>query len=348
MTVDIPHSKPTVERDDHAAIERTLSSGMIADGALRHSFEQAVGARLGLPAGLATSSGTAALTATLLAAGVAPGDEVIAPTYVCDAVAVAIRGAQATPVLCDVEIDRCISRATVEPRLTARTRAIVVVHPFGAVADVPSLKALGLTVIEDCSQAFGATRDGRLAGTSGDACAISFHATKLLTTGEGGMALSGNHAIAERLNGLRRGAGVAGGYESPPLSDLQAALGVSQLSRYDGFLARRAALAAFYFDALRNVNVELPAEVVGRSIFFRFAVRSRLPFEQALGAFAARGIHVRRGVDRLLHRPGDKADFPMAERLYAETVSLPIYPSLSDEDAARVAAAAHDVFGTRT
>ena len=347
MNADIPHSRPTLERDDYAAIERTLSSGMIADGELRHSFEQAVGARLGLPSGLATSSGTSALTAALLAAGVAAGDEVIMPTYVCDAVAVAIHAARATPVLCDVEIDRCISRSTLEPHLTPRTRAIVVVHPFGAVADVLSIKALGVPVIEDCCQAFGAVRDGLIAGVSGDACVLSFHATKLLTTGEGGMALGRTPAIAKRLGELRRGATGEAGFQAPPLSDLQSALGLSQLARYDRFLARRSAIATSYFVALRDVDVELPADVADRSIFFRFPLRTNRPFDEVRSAFAAKGIQVRRGVDRLVHGAADSGKFPTAERLFAETVSLPIYPSLSDADAASVAEAARDVFGTR-
>jgi dTDP-4-amino-4,6-dideoxygalactose transaminase len=345
--VSIPHSRPTLQPEDHSAVERTLASGMIADGAVRSSFEQAVGAYLGLSAGLATSSGTAALTAALLAAGVAPGDEVIMPTYVCDAVAVAIRAAQARPVLCDVEIDRCISRATVEPRMTPRTRAIVAVHPFGAVADVRSLMTLGVPVIEDCCQALGAVRDGRLVGTSGDACVLSFHATKLLTTGEGGMALSRTPAIAARLERFRRGASIDAAYQAPPLSDLQSALGVSQLARYDGFLARRSALATFYFSALRDVDVELPSDVADRSIFFRFPLRTKRPFDEVRSAFAAKGIQVRRGVDRLVHGDADNGKFPTAERLFAETVSLPIYPSLSDADAASVVDAARNVFGTR-
>ncbi|HUQ86866.1 MAG TPA: DegT/DnrJ/EryC1/StrS family aminotransferase [Vicinamibacterales bacterium] len=347
MSGAIQHSKPTLASEDRTAIERTLTSGMIADGATRRAFEDAVASRLGVTAGLATGSGTAALTAALVAVGVAPGDEVIMPTYVCDAVSVAIHAAGARPVLCDVEMDRCMSAATVTPRLTPRTRAIVAVHPFGAVADVASIQELGRTVIEDCCQAFGAARNGALAGTLGDACVLSFHATKLLTTGEGGMALGRTSAVATRLDHLRRGADL-GRYQAPPLSDLQAALGISQLDRYDEFLSRRAAIAAFYMTALRDVDVQLPEDVADRSIFFRFPLRSRLAFEDVRQAFASHGVHVRRGVDRLLHSDSEKRLFPNAERLFAETVSLPIYPSLSDDEAARVADAARLVFGKRS
>ena len=343
----ITHSRPTLGADDLDAVRRSLESGLIAQGGLTAAFEGAVAERLGMPRGLAAASGTDALIAALLAVGVKPGGEVVMPTYVCEAVSAAIHAVGATPVLCDVEVDRCVSRTTVEPHLTGRTAAIVVVHTFGAVADVAGIAALGVPVVEDCCQAFGARSAAGAAGVIGDACVLSFHATKLLTTGEGGMALSARPGVAARLDEFRRDSESLAPRRIAPMADLQAALGLSQLAKYDGFLQRRRLLADRYFAALAGVNgVELPHDIRARSVFFRFAVRSATPFPTLAAAFANEGVIVRRGVDRLIHQltetPGS---FPTAEQLFAETVSLPLYPSLTDAAADQVAAVARRVFG---
>ena len=342
----IPHSRPSLNDADHQAVARTLASGMIAEGALTRTFEQAVGDRLGVPPGVATGSGTEALVAALFAVGVAHGDEVIMPTYVCDAVWVAIRGVGATPVLCDVGEDRCVSAATIGARVTSRTAAVVAVHSLGAVADIPAIKAAaGVPVIEDCCQAFGALLNGKPAGTIGDACVLSFHATKLLTTGEGGMALSANVNIQGKLAEMRRQASRLQ-YQVSPLADIQSALGLSQLARYDSFLARRRQLADYYSSALATTAIALPQDVRQRSVYYRFPVRAARNFDDVQRSFAAAGVHVRRGVDTLIHaRRGVPGQFPIAERLFEETVSLPIYPSLTDADAAHVAHTAQQVFG---
>ena len=339
--MEIAHSKPMLTALDRDAIDRQLAGAMIAKGDATRALEQAIRARLGLPFALATASGTDALAAALRAVGVERDDEVVLPTYVCEAVWVAIRAVGATPVLCDVELDRCASARTIQPVISPRTRALVVVHTFGAVADVTSISALGRPVVEDCCQAFGASRNGRLAGTLGDACVLSFHATKLLTTGEGGMALVRHEDAGHRLEAVRR-------ERRSPLADLQAALGLSQLQQYDSFVTRRRQIADRYFAELRDLAIELPSDVADRSVFFRFAVRSTQPFESVRDAFAADGIHVRRGVDALLHRRFAAAQpFPNADLLFDQTVSLPIYPAMSDADVSRVVESARRVFGRR-
>jgi UDP-4-amino-4-deoxy-L-arabinose-oxoglutarate aminotransferase len=183
----------------------------------------------------------------------------------------------------------------------------------------------------------------------GDACVLSFHATKLLATGEGGMALSARPEISARLDDFRRDRFAAAPLRVAPLSDLQSALGLSQLARYDDFLRRRRSLAERYFDALSGATaVRLPDDVRDRSLFYRFAVRSSRPFDAVAEAFAEDGVTVRRGVDALMHhRMAAPGTFPVAEQLFAETVSLPLYPSLSDAESDRVIASARRVFETR-
>jgi len=343
---EIPHSKPDVTEADRTAVCRAIESSMIAEGALTRRFEDAVGQWLGIAAGTAWSSGTAALAAALRAVGVGAGDEVVIPTYTCDAVERAVAACGASAVLCDVEDDRVLSARTVTPHVGPRTRAVVAVHIYGVVADVPSLQAFGVPVIEDCCQSFGARHDGRFAGVTGAAVVLSFHATKLLTTAEGGMALSADPAVAERLRRDKDGAGTALGWMREPLSDMQAALGLSQLARYHQMLERRAALAERYRSALADLPIALPRDRPGSDVCFRFAVRTPRPFDEVQRAFLACGVHVRRGVDCLLHRRRGlgAGQFPNAERLFAETVSLPLYPALTDAEADRILDAARRVF----
>lgn len=326
----IPHSRPTLGEEDLRALSAVLSDGMLASGGRARRLEDQLAARLGLAGARATSSGSAALLLALAALEVGPGDEVVLPTYVCRSVWRAVRARGAAPVLCDVEDeDWCASPATVELALTPRTKAVIVVHPFGIAADASGIRDLGVPVIEDACQALGAPGVGQ----AGELCVLSFEATKLLAAGEGG-------AVSSRRPELLRCADAADQIRHP-LSDLQAALALSQLARFDAFLARRRALAERYLSALPGVAARLPSELRGRSVFFRFPLRVEGDrFEALRAAFAARGVHVRRGVDALLHREFAVAgSFPGAEACFRETLSLPLYPSLSDSEQGEVIAA---------
>jgi dTDP-4-amino-4,6-dideoxygalactose transaminase len=336
----VQHSKPTLAAEDYQAVEAVLRSGHIAAGPLVETFEHEMAAYLALAGGVATSSGTSALTCALIALGVGAGDEVIFPSYVCVAVLRAVRAAGAVPVLCDIGDDWCMNVDSVRAHMSNRTRAIIVVHTFGIVADVSDICGLGVPVVEDCCQALGSSADGRVAGTWGDACVLSLHATKLLTTGTGGMALSRDHSVVQKI---RRAAGGESGRTraSEPFSDLQAALGLSQLHRYEGFVTRRRALAETYFARLGDSGADLPCALRDRSLFFRFPVRVTKAFDVVQAEFAADQVHVRHGVDAMLHVPCDAAGvFETTERCFAQTVSLPIYPSLTDAEQERVIASA--------
>lgn len=344
----ISHSKPTLSDQDYRAVQAALQSGMIAEGALVAEFEENVSRFLQAAGGVATPNGTLALILGLKALNISPGDEVIMPTYVCRSVWDAVTAVGATPVLCDIGDDWCADTGTITPHITSKTKAIIVVHPFGIVADVKQILSLGIPVVEDCCQAFGAERDGYRAGSTGDLGVVSFHATKCLATGEGGMVLSKHPAIVNRLHRLKTG-DIAERYRFS-FSNLQAALGISQLRQYQGFLQRRQRIAQRYFDRLTGLPIRLPQTVRDRSIFFRFPLRHQMDFTRLQKAYDASGIQVRRGVDALLHRlfetPAD--GFPGAETLFKETLSLPIYPSLSDEQVDDIIQVTETVFGDRT
>ena len=335
----IPHSKPCLTTEDGKAIDAVLRSGMIAEGNLVKDLENAVGQYLGLLGGVATSSGTNALFFALTALGTGVGDEVIIPTYVCRSVWDGVIATGATPVLCDVGDDWCASAETIKPQVTARTKAIIVVPIFGIASDVIPICEMGVPVIEDCCQAFGAIHGDKMVGTFGELCFLSFHATKLLTTGEGGMVLTGDPGLLDRLRDLKQGknGNLAVRYRQP-MADLQAALGLSQLARYGSFLRRRQSIADFYFNELKDLPVRLPRAIRDRSIFFRFPLRVQGDFESLRRLFDVEGVQVRRGVDSLLHRRDgmNPEGFAGAEKCFSESLSIPLYPALSDEDCERV------------
>lgn len=328
----IPHSRPWITETDREAVTATLASSMIAEGDLARRFEAAAAAYIGQEHGFATPDGATALYAALIALEVGAGDEVAIPTYVCEAVRQAVRWTGATPVLCDVGEDWCVSAATVREKLSSRTKAVVVVHTFGIVAEAKAIAALGVPVVEDLAQAFGATSPQGMAGAFGAIAMTSFHATKCLTTGEGGMVFTRSADLASKLAAFK-------GAHRAPLSDLQAALGSSQLARYDEFLRRRAEIAAAY---LRRIRGPFSRPEGVSTMHFRYPIRldgGSVP--ELMAAFELRGILVRRGVDALLH--DDRGLFPGAESAFERTLSLPIHPSMTRDDFERVIEVANEV-----
>ncbi|MBD0370357.1 MAG: DegT/DnrJ/EryC1/StrS aminotransferase family protein [Pyrinomonadaceae bacterium] len=343
----IPHSKPCLGDEDLRAVASVLETGMIAEGALVREFEEAMSRYLGLRGGVAAPSGTSALFLALKALGVGAGDEVIIPTYTCRSVWDAVRATEASAVLCDITDDWCMSAETIRPHVSKQTKAIVLVHTFGIMAEVDEVCALGIPVIEDCCQSLGAKSGECIAGTKGDLCVLSFHATKLLTTGEGGMALANDEKLLRKLRALKQGEdGPLMLRYRQPLTDLQAALGLSQLGNYDNFLQRRHVIAEQYFIELEGLPVELPQAVKGRSIFFRFPLGVSGEFDAFRRRFDTEGIQVRRGVDSLLHRQCGLSDatFPNATRSFSRTLSIPLYPALSPVDCSRVVEVCRSVF----
>ena len=343
----IPHSRPTIDEVDLKAVSEVLRTGMIAEGELVHKFEQEISNYLGIAGGIAISSGSSALFLALLALGASAGKEAILPTYVCSSVLDAVNWAGATPVLCDVGDDWCMNLDTVKPYISEKTVAIIVAHIFGISADVKSIAKLGIPVIEDCAQSLGGQMDGQKLGTFGSVCVCSFHATKLLTTGEGGMVLTKDPRLLDKLRQLKYGeANVYRLRYKTPMTDIQAALGLSQVQRYDGFLERRREIANTYFVKLNGLPIQLPENIRDRSIFFRFPLRVKGDFEKFRKAFEAYGVHVRRGVDKLLHRQLglDPTLFPRAELCFKQTVSIPLYPSLSEDDIKRIIRVCYKVF----
>jgi dTDP-4-amino-4,6-dideoxygalactose transaminase len=324
-----------------------LRRGALAQGVEVEHLEAESGEWIGMPRGVAVNSGTAALHLALLGLGIGPGDEVILPSYVCVAPLHAVEYVGATPRLADIRPDTYnVDPADVRRRCTRRTRAIVVPHLFGLPADLDELLRLGIPVIEDCAQAFGASYGGRPVGAFGEVSTLSFYATKLFTTGEGGMVLSRDRRLLARIRDLRdyderRRHATRFNYK---LTDMQAALGRSQLRRLPVMLARRAALAARFRRGWATLPVELPAPDDRRThVYHRFVV-SCPATASAARRLARFGVTARRPVFQPIHRTLGLGGFPGAEQAYRHALSVPIYPALTTKEAEVVICALQRMF----
>jgi len=255
-------------------------------------------------------------------------------------------------VLCDVEAETGnLDPEDARARLSSRTRAVIVVHLFGHPAELDGVRKIGVPVIEDCAQALGARWRGQPVGGFGDISVFSFYATKVISTGEGGMACTSSAELLERMR-ARREYDNRDKYEvryNYKMSDVQASLGLAQLARLAEGLARRCSLAARYDAALAHLGVGLPPRREGcEPIFYRYVIRTEDPARLA-AEFAARAIACKRPVFRPLHHylDGCGPELAGAERIYSEALSLPLYPALSDEQALQVLEAARAILGGR-
>jgi dTDP-4-amino-4,6-dideoxygalactose transaminase len=322
------------------AVARVVRSGALAQGAEVAALEAEVGAMLGLPAGVAVSSGTAALHLALLGLGIGPGDEVILPSYVCVAPLHAVEYVGARPRLADADpASYNLDPADVQRRLTRRTRAIIVPHQFGLPADLDSLLELGVPLIEDCAQAMGARYRGRPVGGFGAVAIVSFYATKLLTTGEGGMLLSRDRRLLARLRDRRdyderHRRAVRYNYK---LTDFQAALGRSQLRRLPAMLARRAAIADRYRRAWEGLPLRLPALDVRQShVYHRFVIAVPGSARTTAQRLSGMSVTARPPVFQPIHMTLRLDGFPGATHAFRHALSVPLYPALSSREEARV------------
>ena len=329
---EILHSRPSISDDDVEAINRVLATSMIAQGFFCQELERRFSTWFGAEGAIAVGSGAAAIMLALHGLQIGKGDEVILPTYVCASVLEAVLSVGAIPVLCEVGENWVMNGENAVHCVSSLTKAIIAPHMYGIFADIASIRPLGIPIIEDCAQAVAAEGTHHLQGDIG---ILSFHPTKCLTSGEGGMAISSDQNILDRMRTYRDGrVGEFGARLFSPMSDIAAALAMSQANRYGEMLNRRREIALNYLHVLESYAPNLiNRQALEKSMFFRFPVRIEGGLEECQAAFMHRGIHVRRGVDVLLHRKIQLSDdlFPIAVELSNSTVSIPIYPALSEE-----------------
>ncbi len=338
----IPHSRPTLGPEEKQAVEEVLSSGQIAQGKKTVLFEKKFCEFTGRRFAVAVSSGTSALHLTLLALGIGRGDEVILPSFTCTALLHALAAVRAKPVLADIDPeDFNLSVSEVKKKIRKKTKAIFVPHSFGRAARMEEILSFKIPVIEDGTQALGARVGNQKVGSFGAASIFSFYATKMITTGEGGMVLTDFPRLAERIHDLRD-------YDkkedfhlrtNSKMTDLEAAMGIEQLKKLETFIESRREIAGEYRRSLANSPVILPTEDSHRGhVYYRFVVRIRKKSQEWLKELEKRGVEAKRPIYKPLHRYLELSDssFPETAQAMKEACSLPVYPSLSPEECAQI------------
>ncbi len=372
----IPLSSPDITEADIEAVVSVLRTPRLSIGPRMREFERAVADYVGVRHGVAVSSGTAGLHLSLRALGVGEGDEVILPSFTFIAVAHAVRYEKAIPVFADIDpLTLNLNPQEIEQRITPRTRAIVVVHTFGYPADMEPILDIAarhdLPVIEDACEALGAEYRGRKTGGIGRIGIFAFYPNKPITTGEGGMLVTGDAALADTFRALRnQGRRDTDGWldhcllgYNYRLSELNCALGLSQMRRLNEILARRRDRALQYLrelDGLPEVICPPLGSRDNRVCWFAFVVRLNDDFTQAqrdfiLEEMAKRGIGCARYFAPIHRQPlytrfaaGEKSDLPFTDQASARTLALPFFNTLTDGQIAEVCAALREAISRLT
>lgn len=362
MSEFIPPAKPIIGDEEREAVDRVLRSGMVAQGPEVAAFEQEFAAHFvqGRPT-VAVNSGTAGLHLGLLAAGVGPGDEVIVPSFTFAATGNSVALTGATPVFADIEPDTfTLDPASVEGAITDRTKGIMPVHLYGHPARMRELEVLatarGLDLYEDAAQAHGAALDGRPVGTFGTFAMFSLYPTKNMTSGEGGMITAANEQVA-RMARLLRNQGMERQYENEVvgfnarMTDIHAAIGRIQLTKVDAWTQTRRSNAAFLDANLRGVAIP-PVLDGAEHVYHQYTIRvaddrdgfvAALKAEHNVGSGVYYPIPNHRLPSLAPYAPG--LELPETEKAAREVVSLPVHPSLSQNDLERIVAAVNTVAG---
>jgi dTDP-4-amino-4,6-dideoxygalactose transaminase len=362
-TTPLPYGRHHIDEADVQAVIAALRSGTLTGGTAIAKFEAALADRCGVAHAVACANGTAALHLALMGVGVSSGDQVITTPLTFAATANAVLFCDAEPIFADIGLDRCLDPEAAGSMVNDRTRAVIAVDYSGVPADAPALRnslPSAIPLIVDAAHSLGATLGDRPAGSLGDVTTLSFHPVKLITSGEGGACLTDNPDIASRMRRLRNHGMTSSAAErvgahwrydvtdlghNYRLTDIQAALGASQLRRLDAAVARRRRLAARYDEALADVEgVVLPSRPAGReSAWHLYAVEVDaaafgMPRDAVVDGLRAEGIeatvhypavHLLRLYRDRGHREGE---LPAAEAACARLVTLPLFPDMSDGD----------------
>jgi len=362
----IPVNRPLLAGNEKRYLAECIDTGWVSsEGPFVRRFEEGMAARCGRTHGVALANGTAALEIAMAALNLQPGDEVILPTFTIISCAAAIVRAGATPVPVDCDaVTWNIDPVQVEAHITPRTRAIMAVHIYGLPADMDAILAIakkhGLAVIEDAAEQLGQTYRGRPIGSFGDLSTFSFYPNKQVTTGEGGMVLANDDALAARCRSLRnlcfdkerRYIHEELGWNQR-MSNVQAAIGVAQLERLDEVVAHKRALGQRYRDLLGGhplLQLPLHSTQDAENIYWVYGgvLADAVPFDavEAIKRMRAEGVDCRHFFWPMHLQPAlikrglcSNATCPNAERLAQRGFYLPSGPGTTREEAEQSAAA---------
>jgi perosamine synthetase len=362
-------TSPHFDERELELLRECLASGWVTQGPLTEKFERAVAEMHGVKHALATSSCTAALHLAMLALGLGPDDEVIVPAFTWITTANCAEYVGARAVFADVDADTFnLDPALFEEAITERTCAVIPVHLFGLAADMGPIGEIagkhGIHVVEDAACALGTTYQGRPVGGFGDLGCFSFHPRKVVTTGEGGMVTCDDDGLAERVQSFRNHgstgtpAGEQGDARRPwtmatfdvlgfnlRLSDIQAAVGIGQMEKAPALIAERRAAAQRYNELLSHIDtLVLPTSGDSeghsyQSYVVRLAQGGREARNAVMEELEREGIETRPGT-HAVHRLGyyarkyglDPMEFPVAAMCEDTTITLPIFPGMTESD----------------
>ncbi|MEX8500426.1 DegT/DnrJ/EryC1/StrS family aminotransferase [Leptothrix ochracea] len=371
----MPFALPELGEEEIAEVVDTLRSGWVTTGPKARRFEQDFAAFLGDESlhCIAVNSATAGLHLALEALGIGPGDEVITTTHTFTATAEVVRYLGADVKLVDIDPATLnIDPAAIEAAITPRTKALMPVHYAGLAADMPAIRAIarkhGLKIVDDAAHALPTTSGGQLIGTlDSDATVFSFYANKTITTGEGGMLVTRDAALAARakvmrLHGINRDAFdrftakvpswyyeiVAPGFKYN-LTDIAAALGLHQLKRAHAFQQKRAQLAQIYNEALQDLPLILPPQPAPGELHAWHLYVVRVRPDAPIGRDRLIEVLFNAGIGCSVHYMPlhlhpywrerydlQASDFPHSQQAYEQMLSLPLYTRMTEADAQRV------------
>jgi dTDP-4-amino-4,6-dideoxygalactose transaminase len=370
----IPVMGPWLGDEEAAAAAAAIASGWVAQGPRVAEFEEAFAAAIGTGHGIAVSSCTAGLHLAMIASGIGPGDEVVVPSLSFIATANAVRYVGAHPVFADVDLStQNLTPATVEPHLTRRTRAVILVDQAGVPADLDAMTALceprGISIVEDAACATGSVYKSRPVGARAQLAAFSFHPRKLLTTGEGGMLVTPDADLATRLRRLREhgmdmSAAQRHSSRQPVIehylevgfnyrmTDVQAAIGLVQLGKLDQMVTRRRDLARRYQRLLSAIpglaTIQDPpyGETNYQSFWVLLPEDTQVSRDELLQLLADAGVSARRGIMASHLEPAYAgwryAPLPVTELLTARSLILPLFHRLTEAQQDHVVSALSD------
>lgn len=365
---------PSIEEDDLDAVRAVLETGYLVQGKQVAAFEEAVASYIGVPHAIAVSNCTAALHMSLLAFDVRPGDIVLVTAYSWVATVNVIELCGAQPVFIDIDpatfnmdvthLESTLQRLMAQPETARRVRAIIPVHTFGQLADMPVILSLAarynLPVIEDAACALGASLDGKQAGTWGSLNCFSFHPRKAITTGEGGIITTADEALQRRLRALRNhGIDPAASVQdfimpgfNNRMTEFQAAMGVTQMQKLDRIIAARHERALRYNTLLEHTPFTAPVLSPAGSLHVYQSYVIMLPPEAAPHRARIMQIMVEQGIQvtigtchipmttyyrtRYNTMPGD---FPATDEVAARSLTIPLHEQLTPADQSAVVAA---------
>lgn len=353
--------KPNVRQTEIEAVRAVLQSGMLVAGSKVLEFEHLLAHYLDIPFAVLVSSGTAALHLSLMAMEIGPGDEVLVSALTFPATANAVEMVGATPIFVDCQAESVnLDIDLIEKKIGPKTKAIMPVHAFGLPAKMDRIKSIArknnFAIIEDAACALGSKYNDEWCGTFGEAAIFSFHPRKLLTTGEGGAVVTSDPDIAKLIQGLRNHGFVDGEYRTLGfnyrMTDFQAAMGSTQLLKYQQTLIRRRALAKRYWRQLQSISWAkpiIPEDCVEWNVqTLLVCLDEWINREDLIAHLKMRGIESTIGtycvpmIPYYQNKYGCvESDYPIAFNYYRKLLSLPLYIGMSEEDIEKVVSALH-------